>query len=63
MLPTLFDRKLVKALRGLTLERLHVRFDFFLMERQIEGIIARRDALLAHLDKLIAEKGEAAVLY
>jgi hypothetical protein len=63
MLPDLFDRKLVKALRALTLERLEVRFASFLMDRQIESIITRRDALLAHLDKLIAEKGEDAVLY
>jgi hypothetical protein len=63
MVPVLFDRKLVKALRELTLERLEVRFASFLMDRQIESIMARRDALLEHLDKLIAEKGEDAVLY
>jgi hypothetical protein len=61
--PDLFERKLVQELRELSLERLQVRFSRFLLDRQIEGIMARRDALLEHIDKLIAEKGEKAILY
>jgi hypothetical protein len=63
MVPVRFDRKLVKELRALSFERLQVRFAKLLMDRQIQAVIARRDALLAHLDELIAAKGEKAVLF
>jgi hypothetical protein len=63
MLPVLFDRKVVNQLRKLTLERLQVRFGYFLMDREIQSMMSRRTALLAHIDKLIAEKGEKAVLF
>jgi hypothetical protein len=61
--PSRFDRKLVRELRGLSFERLEVRFAKFLMDREIRAIMARRDALLTHMENLIAERGEDAVIY
>jgi hypothetical protein len=63
MLPTRFDRRLVKKLKEMSLEKLEIRFARLLLDSQIKGIIARRDALLEHMEKLIAEKGEKAVLF
>jgi hypothetical protein len=62
-IPSQFDRKLVKRLKELSLDGLQVRFSKFLLDSQIESLLTRRDALLAHIDKLIAEKGEKAVLF
>jgi hypothetical protein len=62
-LPTFFDRKLVERLKALTREELDGRFKDLLMGGQIEGILKRRDGLLEHLEKLIAERGETQVLF
>jgi hypothetical protein len=61
--PSLFDRKLVKELKKLSLDRLQVLFGTYLLDTQIESILSRRDALLEHMEKLIAEKGEKAVMF
>lgn len=62
-LPTFFDRKLVEKLKTLTREDLDQRLKDLLMGGQIEGILERRDGLLEHLAKLIAERGAAQVLF
>jgi len=63
-LPVQFDRRLVERLRALNREALDKQMkDLLKMGGQIEAILARRDALLDHLDKLIREKGEAQVLF
>lgn len=62
-IPELFDRRLVERLRSLQLEFLSMRFGRVLLEPQIRAILARRDALLTLMAKLVAEKGEPAVLF
>ena len=61
--PSQFDRKLVKELRALRLDQLKILFSRYLLDSQVESILARRDALLEHMDQLVAEKGEKAVMY
>ncbi|MDA2924348.1 hypothetical protein MYX65_06775 [Acidobacteria bacterium AH-259-L09] len=61
--PHRFDRHLVQRLRALDREELQGRLKGLLSNQQIESILVRRDALLAHLDKLIAERGEVRVLF
>jgi hypothetical protein len=62
-LPDRFDRKMVEKLKDMELQSLQFRLDRLLLDPQIETITVRRDALLDYLNKLIAEKGEDAVLY
>lgn len=62
-LPNQFDRKLVESLRGLDKETLEAHLKPHLNGGQIKGVLERRDFLLEHLDKLIAERGEARVLF
>ncbi len=62
-LPERFDRKMVEKLKDMELQSLRFRLDRLLLNPQIETITVRRDALLDYLNKLIAEKGEDAVLY
>ena len=35
----------------------------FLTDIEIEGVMARRDELVEHFEKLIAKRGEDAVIY
>jgi hypothetical protein len=60
--PALFDRRLVARLRALREDDLQTLRGSLGKER-IRGLLKRRDALIAHVDKLTAEKGEAAVLF
>ncbi|MBW1758681.1 MAG: hypothetical protein JRJ80_21320 [Deltaproteobacteria bacterium] len=53
----------MENLRGLQAEELRTRFKGLLLKDQIEALLARREALLAHIDKLIQERGEDAVLF
>jgi hypothetical protein len=62
-LPSQFDRRLVAKLRVLREKELQTRLSGILSTEEIRNILKRRDALLAHLAKLVAEKGEAAVLF
>ncbi|HEY7696949.1 MAG TPA: hypothetical protein VIE88_00965 [Vicinamibacteria bacterium] len=62
-IPELFDKQLVERLRSLQADFLSVRFGRVLLEPQIRAILARRDALLTLMEKLVSEKGEAAVLF
>ncbi|MCI0410219.1 MAG: hypothetical protein L0191_16955 [Acidobacteria bacterium] len=61
-LPVQFDRNLVARMRALDRPQL-ARALRGMSAEQIQGLLARRDLLLAHLDQLIKEKGEAAVLF
>lgn len=61
--PVAFDRKLVEKLKTLEVEDLKSRFGDLLLGDQIDALIKRRDAILEHLDELIKERGEAAVLF
>jgi hypothetical protein len=61
-----FDRcsgRLLTALRGLNKQNLTAALLPNLTPVQVEGILTRRDLIVKHFDKLIAEKGEAAVLF
>jgi hypothetical protein len=62
-IPMQFDRRLVKKLKYLGPASLRLHFHNYLMDSQVDAILARRDALMDHIEKLIAEKGEDAVLY
>ena len=61
-LPVQFDRNLVARIRALDRQQL-ARALRGMSAEQIEGLLARRELLLAHLDRLIKEKGEAAVFF
>jgi len=61
--PPQFDRNLVAKLRALDRRQLSQAFGSLLSAQQIGGLLARRDLLLAHVDRLTREKGEAAVLF
>lgn len=58
-----FSRRLLVELRKLTPELLEGRLGAWLTEGQREGLLARRDLIVAHADRLIAERGEAGVLF
>ncbi|TDI35417.1 MAG: hypothetical protein E2P02_28015 [Acidobacteria bacterium] len=62
-LPDTFDRQLVARLEDLDLEYMQFRFGRLLLDPQIRAIIMRRNALMRRLDKLVAEKGDEAVLF
>ena len=57
------DRKLLAALRQLTLETLLAELQPYLTKQEVESLLARRDLIVRFFDKAIAEKGEQAVLY
>ena len=57
------DREVYKELRAMTFEELEAATGDVLEPREIEGVLARRDLLVAHYEKLLSERGEAAVLY
>ena len=62
-LPERFDRELVDRMKRLEPMSLDVHFDRLLMRSQVEAIERRREALLAYLEKAIAERGEAQLFY
>jgi hypothetical protein len=57
------DRKLLEALEGLSLEAVTNATKNYLDKSEAKAVMARRDLIVAHVRKLVAEKGEAAVLY
>jgi hypothetical protein len=61
--PAQFDRRLLARLRALRREELQIRLKGILGNEDITNVLKRRDALLVHLAKLVAEKGETAVLF
>jgi hypothetical protein len=57
------DRKLLAGLEGLTRENIKAAVQDFLTNREIDPLMQRRDLLVGHFRKLIAEVGEEKVLY
>lgn len=56
-------RDLLRRLRALTEPALKEAVEHHLTSGEIAAVLARRDLLVVHFDRLIAERGEAAVLY
>src|SRR3954468_25025579 len=57
------DRKLLAALQDLRLENVTNATEKYLTPPEARAVMSRRDLIVAHVRKLVAEKGEAAVLY
>jgi len=57
------DRAVVEKLRGLTKESVTEQTRPFINAGDVDALMARRDAILALVDKLVADNGEAKVLY
>ena len=57
------DRQLFEKLRQLDKAELLAKTKGHLRKNEVEAVMARRDKIVAHFQKLIAEKGEKAVLY
>lgn len=57
------DRRLLGALERLTLNQVVEAAGKYLNTAEAKAIMARRDLIVAHVRRLVAEKGEAAVLY
>jgi len=57
------DRHLLAAMRGLTLEKVEKALDPHLDGLRIQGLMARRDAIIAHFEREIKQRGEEQVLY
>lgn len=56
------DRRLWNHLRSVDASRIAERMSPYMGPKEIESLLARRELLIAHIEKLIAEKGEAMVL-
>ena len=57
------DRNLLANLKKLTREMLQQHVGQYLMAPEIEGVLARRDAIVKHFEQKLTESGEAKVLY
>lgn len=57
------DRTLLAKLEELSFDAVSKAVDDFLTKSEIEAVMKRRDIIVAHFKKLIAEQGEAKVLY
>ena len=57
------DRQLLAKLEALTKEDVASATRDYLTKRELDAMMVRRDLLIAHFKKLIAEQGEAKVLY
>lgn len=57
------SRKLLQKLRSLDAKVLEAHLGEYLTGPELEGIMKRRDKIVAYFDKLVAEKGQNAVLY
>jgi hypothetical protein len=57
------SRQLLEKLRALDREVLAAKVGEHLTGLEIDGVMKRREKIVAYFEKLIAEKGEAAVLY
>ena len=60
---TRFSKSLLEGIKRLTYEELRKQTSKYLVDAQIRTVIQRRDAILELAAKLVAEKGEAAVIY
>jgi len=57
------DRKLLTRLRELDKALLRKRLKPYVSDQEMDGLLARRDKIVAFFDQEIARKGEAAVLF
>jgi hypothetical protein len=57
------DRKLLAAMRKLTKPDIQKAVGDYLTSFETDGLLARRDILVKHFDRLIAQMGEEKVLY
>jgi hypothetical protein len=57
------DRALLPRIEALTKDGINQAADDYLTTLEIEAVIKRRDIIVAHFKKLVAELGEKAVLY
>jgi len=57
------DRKLFEKLKALDANELAEKTKHYLSKDEVKAVMARRDKIVAHFQKLIAEKGENEVLY
>jgi hypothetical protein len=57
------DRRFFEKLKVLDGNELAARTKKYLTESEVQAVMARRDKIVAHFQKLIAEKGEETVLY
>jgi len=60
---TRFSRSLLDGIKKLEYQDLRKRIGRYVTDEQLRGLLARRDLILKLADKLVAEKGEAAVIY
>jgi len=60
---TMFSRKLLASIKELNEPLLKEHLGKYLTPAQINGLLKRRDAIIALADKMVAEKGGGAVLY
>ena len=60
---TRFSKSLLDGLQRLNYQDLRKQTSRYLVDAQIKTLIERRDAILALAAKLVAEKGEASVIY
>jgi hypothetical protein len=57
------DRRLLERLRALTDAEVHAAVGERVSSQSLKGLLVRRRLIVEHFDKLVAQKGEAAVLY
>ena len=57
------DRQLLEKLKTLNAEQLSDKTKHYLTKDELKAVIARRDKIVARFERLVREKGEAAVLY
>lgn len=57
------DRALFKKIESLTVASVQAATGTYLTKGEVEALMARRDALVAHYRTVIAQRGEAAVFY
>lgn len=60
--PTMFDAAVWDRLKALTLTDLQASLGKWVGKRELEALLKRRDRMALQLDKMIQERGEAAVL-
>ncbi len=57
------ERGLYERLRATTKKDVEAALGGILEQNELDGVVARRDLIVAHFEKLIRERGEDAVLY
>jgi hypothetical protein len=57
------DRQLLQRLKGLSEAEVTQQTKQYLTKSEIQGVMARRDKIIAQFERLVAQKGEAQILY